>query len=103
METREDRYYITSRGGITAADALHFVRRHWAIENELHWVLDVGFSDDACRVLALRAAENLSHVRAAALAMVRAAPGRKVGAETRRMIAGWSDEFLMTVLRGQEA
>ena len=100
LETSEDRYYITDRQQLTAASGLEFVRRHWAIENELHWMLDVAFSDDDCKVLAARTAENLSHIRAACLPILRSAPGPKVGAETRRMMAGWSDEFLETLLLG---
>jgi predicted transposase YbfD/YdcC len=101
-ETTEDRYYLTCREGITAAEALQFIRRHWAIENELHWILDVAFREDKCRILAANVAEAFSHVRAATIPLLRAAPGPKVGAETRRMMAAWDDNFLETVMLGMQ-
>ena len=60
-ECREIRYFITS-----VTDVKHFakgVRSHWAIENNLHWCLDVLFSDDACTVVDRNAAENLAIIR----------------------------------------
>ena len=60
-ECREIRYFITS-----LTDVKQFakgVRSHWAIENNLHWCLDVLFSDDACTVLDRNAAENLAIIR----------------------------------------
>ena len=60
-ETREKRYFITSVTDVKCfADG---VRSHWAIENNLHWCLDVLFSDDACTVLDRNAAENLAIIR----------------------------------------
>lgn len=60
-ETREKRYFITSVTDVKSfADG---VRNHWAIENNLHWCLDVLFSDDECTVLDRNAAENLAIIR----------------------------------------
>lgn len=99
--TTENRYYLTNRASLPALEALQFIRRHWAIENELHWVLDVAFREDQCRILAANVAEAFSHVRAATIPMLRAAPGPKVGAETRRMMAAWDDNVLAAVLEGR--
>ena len=60
-ETREKHYFITS-----VTDVRRFadgVRNHWAIENNLHWCLDVLFSDDECIVLDRNAAENRAIIR----------------------------------------
>jgi predicted transposase YbfD/YdcC len=48
----EHRYYISSCKSISAQSALQAARKHWGIENELHWVLDVVFREDDCRVRA---------------------------------------------------
>jgi len=47
------------------------VRDHWGIENQLHWVLDVTFNEDACRVRKDHAPENFSTMRKMALSMLR--------------------------------
>ena len=47
-----------------------------------------------------RAAENLSQMRVAALEMLKAAPGPKVGIATRRLMAAWNDDFLASALFG---
>ncbi len=49
QETVEDRYYISSLAG-NAERSPGATRRHWAIENSLHWVLDIAFREDECRV-----------------------------------------------------
>jgi hypothetical protein len=46
-------------------------RRHWAVENRLHWVLDVTFNEDACRVRKDHVPQNLSVVRKLALSLLR--------------------------------
>ena len=52
-------YFISSLGA-NAKEALRAVREHWAIENELHWCLDIGFREDECRMRTGHAAENLA-------------------------------------------
>ena len=90
-------YYISNR----AASARAFqqaVRRHWSIENECHWVLDVAFGEDDHRLRDGHAPENLSLVRKMALAMLKKAPA-KVGVKNKRLKAGWDNAFLELVLR----
>jgi len=96
--SRERRFIISSRKNLSAKKALEVVRAHWGIENELHWVLDVAFREDDCRVRAGNAAENFAVLRHAALNLLGRAPGKKVGIKTRRLKAGWDDNFLMQVL-----
>jgi predicted transposase YbfD/YdcC len=91
-------YYLTSYAG-TAAEMAAFVRGHWGIENGLHWVLDVVFREDDSRVRAGHAGENLAMVRRAAVALLRRAPGTGT-TPTKRLKAGWDDDYLLQVLQG---
>ena len=56
------RYYILDQN-ISAEEMSHIVRGHWEIENNLHWVLDVHFREDACKVKVKKAMQNLSLIR----------------------------------------
>jgi len=77
---------------------LETVRSHWGIENQLHWVLDVAFREDDCRVRAGNAAENFAVLRHGALNLLKHVKGTKVGIKIRRLRAGWDNDFLMQVL-----
>jgi len=91
-------YYLTSYAG-TAAEMGAFVRGHWGIENGLHWVLDVVFREDDSRVRAGHAGENLAMVRRVAVALLRRAPGKGT-TPTKRLKAGWDDDYMLQVLQG---
>ncbi|MDR2818933.1 MAG: transposase [Desulfovibrio sp.] len=71
---------------------LHFVRRHWAIENELHNVRDMTFDEDRCRVRNHRKAQILAAIRNAAITMLRRAgfiniaEGREWYSEDRKRV-----------------
>lgn len=93
----ENRFYISSRL-LSGSEALAASRDHWSIENELHWVLDVAFREDECRVRAGHAAENLSMVRQLALSLLKQRTEAKCGIQNRRMMAGWNDQFLLRTL-----
>lgn len=97
VQTREDRYYISSRKKLTAKHALSAVRAHWSIENSLHWVLDVAFGEDDSRIRAANAAANFAAVRRFALGLLRRTKA-KVGIKIRRMRAGWDHDFLLHVI-----
>ena len=73
------------------------VRGHWSIENQLHWVLDVQFREDANRARKDNAPENLAILRRLALNILRSHPDP---ASIRRKIkrAGWDNAFLLAVL-----
>lgn len=98
----EARFYISSlRPQVKAFAAA--VRGHWSIENQLHWVLDVAFQEDASRVRKDHAPENLGLIRRVALSLLKRAPSRKkVGTACKRKQAGWNDDFLVEVLLGQQ-
>jgi predicted transposase YbfD/YdcC len=95
--SHEAHYYISSR----KADAgvfLDAVREHWGVENGCHWVLDVGFAEDACRSRKGHSAENLACLRRMALSMLKSADGPKCGTRNRRLTAGWDTTFLEQIL-----
>jgi predicted transposase YbfD/YdcC len=96
--TLEQRHYICSKANISAKEAMAASRSHWSIENELHWVLDVAFREDECRVRAGNAGENFAVVRHIALNLLKSVKGTKVGIHNRRLRAGWDNDFLIQVL-----
>lgn len=90
--------YISSHAG-TAAEFAGWVRGHWGIENGLHWVLDVVFREDRCRIRAKNAGANLALIRRVAVSLVRRGPGKGSGV-TKRLKAGWDDNYLRQVIQG---
>ena len=92
----ETRFYITSL--VLMASLLGpIVRSHWAIENSLHWVMDMIFRDDECRVRTDHAPANFTTVKHMALNLIRRAPG-KHSFRLRRKVAAWDDDFLASLL-----
>ncbi len=80
------------------ADALGpIVRAHWAIENSLHWVMDMIFRDDECRLRTANAPANFATIKHMALNLIRGAPG-KDSLRLRRKAAAWDDDFLASLL-----
>ncbi len=99
IEKRDVRYYLSSlrRNGRQFAQA---VRRHWGIENSLHWSLDMTYREDESRVRNRTFAENLSWLRRMTLGLIKQHPGKQSNIMKRRM-AGWSLDFLMQILTGK--
>ena len=94
----EIRYFLTSCGDDPAVLA-RAIRRHWSVENGLHWVLDVVFREDRSRIRAENAGANLAMIRRVAVSLLRRAPGKGSGV-TKRLKAGWDDDYLLQVLQG---
>lgn len=94
-------YYITSLRG-TAEELGRLIRRHWAVENELHWVLDTAFGEDSNRTAAGHAGVNLGLVRRVAASLLHRDPGRG-GIKAKRLSAALDEGYLMKVLRGFQA
>lgn len=95
--TKERRFYLCS----LPCDVRRFadaVRRHWGVENQLHWCLDMCFDEDQCRVRTNNAAENLAVVRHIALNMLRQETSLKVGLKAKRRKAGWDEGYLTQIL-----
>ena len=92
----ETRYYITSL--VILAHLLGpIVRRHWAIENSLHWVMDMIFRDDECRVRTDHAPANFTTIKHMAFNLLKR-PAGKQSLRGRRKAAGWDDDFLASLV-----
>jgi predicted transposase YbfD/YdcC len=94
----EDRYHIASLSG--AARVLHAVRSHWGIENQLHWILDLAFDEDRCRVRKDHGPENFAVLRHIALNLLKQEKTCKRGIKGKRLLAAWKQSYLLKVLEG---
>jgi predicted transposase YbfD/YdcC len=97
----ETRYVISS----LPADArriLYVARTHWAVENGLHWCLDVTFGEDASQIRLRNAALNFSYLRRLALNLFRADTSRNISLPRKRKAAAWEPDYLAQVLNLQK-
>jgi predicted transposase YbfD/YdcC len=95
--TVEWRYYVSS----LQADAVEFnakVRAHWSIENSCHWVLDVTFNEDDCRIRRGDGAQNFAILRRIALNLIKQEKSDKASVRLKRLKAGWSIDYLQKLL-----
>jgi predicted transposase YbfD/YdcC len=76
------------------------IRRHWQIENGLHWVLDVTFQEDHCRMRDRNAVQNFSLLRKIAINLVRRHQTSKASLKGRRKMAAWDNRYMEQVLTG---
>jgi predicted transposase YbfD/YdcC len=83
---------------LSAERMLEVARTHWTIENQLHWVLDVTFDEDAARSRKDNAPQNLALLRKLALNILRQHP-EKASMKGRIKRAAWDDTFLLSLLR----
>jgi predicted transposase YbfD/YdcC len=93
----QHRYYISS----LSADAAWYnqaIRSHWGIENQLHWQLDVGFSEDYNTTRNGQAAQNLALVRKMAINILKADKTSKLSLKAKRLKAGWNENYLLKIL-----
>ena len=95
--TVSKRYYLSNLS-FSAEEFNRLIRRHWSIENSLHWQLDVSFAEDRQRVKAGNAAENFGTLRKIALQVLQRLEDKE-SIKSRRKMAGWSDDYLVGVLR----
>jgi predicted transposase YbfD/YdcC len=93
------RYFISSLNA-PAKQILKSRRTHWTIENQLHWVLDFAFREDASRVRKDHAPENFAILRHMALNLLKQEKSVKGGVKAKRLLAGWDQDYLLMVLSG---
>jgi predicted transposase YbfD/YdcC len=96
------RYYISSLPATRVRTIAQDVRGHWSIENNLHWVLDVAFSEDKNRARQEHSQANLGAIRRAALASLKKTDGLSGSVNCKRKQAGWDDEVLEKILFGRQ-
>jgi predicted transposase YbfD/YdcC len=97
--TQQTHYFITSVTN-DAQTILAAKRDHWGIENGLHWVLDVAFREDDCRVRKGNAAQNLAILRHMAVNLLKQEKTAKGGIKAKRLQAAWNNDYLVKVLSG---
>ena len=90
------RYFLSS---VPTADERQIaaIRQHWSIENSLHWVLDVTFGEDTCRVREHHARHNLALLRKIAINLIHHCPTTG-SVRGRRKQAAWNDAFMAQLL-----
>lgn len=93
---RETRFYITSLV-MLASQLGPVIRSHWAVENSLHWVMDMTFRDDECRIRTDHAPANFTTIKHMAHNLIRRAPG-KDSLRLKRKVAAWDDDFLASLV-----
>lgn len=97
VTTQQTRYSLSSLAG-DARSIAQAVRSHWGIENQVHWVLDVAFREDASRARIGHSTTNLALIRNLALNLSRSDPTRGIGVKGSRRKGGWDDTYLLHVL-----
>jgi predicted transposase YbfD/YdcC len=99
QRTVEARYYLTSLPPDAAALG-QAIRQHWGVENDLHWVLDVHFREDASLVRNGDGAQNFAVLRHLALNLLRQEPTHRGSLATKRFRAALDDTYLGRLLAG---
>jgi predicted transposase YbfD/YdcC len=92
----EVRFFIASIA-LGVKKFARYVRGHWAIENTLHWCLDVTFREDENRVRARTTANNMAWLKRFGLSMLKQ-QNDKYSIAMRRRVAGWNLDYLAKVL-----
>jgi predicted transposase YbfD/YdcC len=99
-ETTVTRRYFISSLKSDANLLLHAVRTHWEIENKVHWVLDIAFREDDCRIRKGNGTENFAVLRHIALNLLRRETSVKRSLKGKRKKAAWDKQYLLKVLNG---
>jgi predicted transposase YbfD/YdcC len=95
-ETVDRRYYLSSLG-VNVSHLAKLVRGHWAIENTLHWCLDMTFREDESRLRNRIAATNVAWLKRFAIGLIKR-NGSKESIAMQRRMAGWNEDYLTQIL-----
>jgi predicted transposase YbfD/YdcC len=95
---RHTRYYIASFP-LQAHQAIAMTRHHWHVENCLHWVLDLAFREDECRIRKDHGPHNFAILRHIALNLLKQEKSCKLGIKNKRLKAAWDDAYRLRVLQ----
>ena len=97
--SEEVSYYLSSLAAHTPAHVLgHSIRAHWAVENQLHWSLDVAMREDAAQSYKDQGPHNQTLLRRMALQLLKKDRSVKVGVQAKRKRAGWDVGYLAHIL-----
>lgn len=91
------RYYITSLGNDSPEEIANAIRKHWSVENNLHWQLDFTFREDQSRKVK-NAAQNFSTITKIALSILKRDNSTKGSINLKRKKAGWDNKYLEKLL-----
>lgn len=94
------RFFITSLHYEKVNHFVRGVRKHWDIENNLHWSLDISFNEDHSRIRAGHSSQNLAIIRRIALNLLKQEKSHQGGITRKRKSSGWDHLYLLTVLNG---
>lgn len=95
--TRSVRFFLTSLSYRQMKDFMRGVRKHWEVEINLHWSLDVSFADDLNRARTGDAQENLSIIKRIALNLLKKDKSTNIGITAKRKKAGWDNKYLKLI------
>jgi predicted transposase YbfD/YdcC len=95
----ERSYYISSLKTIDAQGMGSYIRGHWAVENNLHWQLDISFNEDQNRTRKGHGAENYSRINRIALNLIKREKTLKASIKSRRLLAGWDHDYLLRLIQ----
>lgn len=94
----EEVYYISSHSYHSSSIA-EAIRKHWHVENRLHWQLDISFREDHCRSRVKNEAANLALLRRISMMFLKKDKKTKVGIKAKRKKAGWDESYLMEIIK----
>lgn len=93
----EKRMYISNKDA-NAKILGTYIRSHWSIENQCHWILDIAFREDDYKGRTGYLPENMTLIRRLALSLLKLDTTTKAGIEAKRKKAGWSTRYLEKIL-----
>lgn len=95
--TREVQFYLSSLP-CNAVEIARAIRAHWGIENQLHWVLNVTFGEDASRIRTKNSSENFALLRRMAVSLLNQETSNKRSLRQKAKRAAMDSNYMLQVL-----